>query len=130
MDETRSIVARYVQAHAHDGYAYWAVVERDSDALVGEAGLKQLDDIGPEIEIGYAFGESWWGRGYATEVARAILDEAFGALRLPQVFATARPENAGSLNVLRKLGFAAADMPTTGNPALLYWALDRPVSRG
>lgn len=127
LDETGVIIARYIEAQARDGYAYWAVVKRGSDAIVGEAGLKPLDDVGPEVEIGYAFGQPWWGRGYGTEVARALLHEAFQVLRLPRVFATACRENAGSLNVLRKLGFAPADGPETGDPTLLYHVLERPV---
>jgi ribosomal-protein-alanine N-acetyltransferase len=127
LEETRAIVARYIEAHARDGYSYWAVVERDSGDLVGEAGLKPLDDLGPDVELGYAFAEPSWGRGYATEAARAILAEAFGPLGLPRVFATARPENAGSRHVLAKLGFKPADAPATGHEDLLYHVLDAPV---
>jgi [ribosomal protein S5]-alanine N-acetyltransferase len=125
LDETRAVVAAYIDAHERNGYAYWAVIERESGDLVGEAGLKPLDDVGPEIELGYAFRQASWGRGYATEVARAVLDRAFGQLELDRVYATARAENTGSRHVLEKLGFAAAPTLAGGHNGLVYHVLER-----
>jgi ribosomal-protein-alanine N-acetyltransferase len=124
--ETRLTVARYIGAQQRDGYAYWAAVERASGRLVGEAGLKPLDDLGPEIELGYAFGLAYHGRGYATEVARAIVDEAFGSMALDRVYATAHTENAASRRVLQKLGFTVTQAPTNRHSDLLYYVLERP----
>jgi RimJ/RimL family protein N-acetyltransferase len=125
LEETRAIVARYIDTHERHGYAYWAVTELASGTLVGEAGLKPLDDAGPEVELGYAFRQASWGRGYATEISRAILKRAFGELELERVYATARPENAGSRNVLAKLGFQTVPRPPGGHSGLMYHALVR-----
>jgi len=123
--ETQETIERYAAAHERDGYSYWAVIQRDTGDLVGEAGLKPLDDAGPEVELGYAFAKRYWGRGYATEAGRAVLDEAFRALGFAQVFATAREENAASRHVLEKLGFSDAHRAEPRHPDLLYFVLER-----
>ena len=125
VEETRGIVARYVDAQRRDGYTYGAVIERVSGDLVGEAGLKPLDDTGPEVELGYAFRQASWGRGYATEAARAIIDRAFGQLGFERIYATARAENTGSRHVLEKLGFTAVPAPAAGDSGLLYHVRER-----
>lgn len=56
-------------------------------------------------ELGYWLGAAHWGRGFATEAARAALDAAFSARDIPHVLATARVANTASRNVLEKCGF-------------------------
>jgi len=77
--------------------------------VVGEAGLQLLEG-GPDVEIGYTFARAAWGRGFATEAARAILRWAFAVLRLERVVAVADPANAASLHVLDKLGLRRLGM--------------------
>src|SRR4051794_41591487 len=84
------------------GYSFWAVIERDSGALIGDAGLYRTP--AGEVELGYTLGYAWWGRGYATEAARAWLEAAFGPLELEEVVALAEPANGASLRVLEKAG--------------------------
>lgn len=55
--------------------------------------------------LGYCFGETAWGHGYATEAARALLEWAFASLDLNRVQAETDTRNAGSARVLEKLGF-------------------------
>jgi ribosomal-protein-alanine N-acetyltransferase len=124
--ETRAYVERYMADHERDGYAYWAVIERETGELVGEAGLKAVGEAAPDdIELGYAFRQACWGLGYATEIGRAVLDEAFGALGLDRVAATVHQANAGSRHVLAKLGFTAAGTVVIGETELLYLVRDR-----
>ena len=59
--------------------------------MAGEAGLVPLGGEGPDIELGYGLGSAFWGRGLATELGRAILDEAFGPLGLQRVVAVTLP---------------------------------------
>jgi ribosomal-protein-alanine N-acetyltransferase len=125
LEETRTAIERFIERGRLDGYSYWAVLERDSGELIGEAGLKPLDDHGPEVEIGYAFGPASWGRGYATEAGRAILDAAFGPLGLEQVVAVTREANTGSQRVIAKLGFIPAGRRHVYGDDLLFFVLDR-----
>lgn len=81
----------------------FAVCLRESDELVGAMGL----DLAPEhekAELGYWIGVPYWGRGYATEAARAVLAYGFGTLGLERVVARHYARNPASGRVLRKLG--------------------------
>jgi RimJ/RimL family protein N-acetyltransferase len=113
----------YAEHHARHGWSFWAVQERASGALIGDAGLWPLEGEGPEVELGYTLGRAWWGRGYATEAARACLDVA-RRLDLREVVAVADPENPASINVLTKLGMRrAGTRPAYGRPHA-YFTID------
>ena len=105
LERTRQGIAGYVEHQRHAGYSFWAVVLEETGELIGEAGLYPMNGTGPDIELGYAFGSAWWGRGYATEAGGAILSAAFEDLGAPRVVAVAKAENTASLHVLDKLGF-------------------------
>ena len=70
--------------------------------LIGVCGLDPRED-GPEI--GYWLGVEYWGQGYATEAARALIDHAFGQLGYEALAAGARVSNPASRRVLEKCGF-------------------------
>ena len=70
--------------------------------LIGVCGLDPRED-GPEI--GYWLGVDYWGQGYATEAARALIDHAFGQLGYEALAAGARVSNPASRRVLEKCGF-------------------------
>jgi RimJ/RimL family protein N-acetyltransferase len=72
-------------------------------AVVGACGLEWRDSANPEI--GYWLGVAHWGRGYATEAVRALIDQAFGDLGHDAVEAGSRTNNAASRRVLEKCGF-------------------------
>jgi RimJ/RimL family protein N-acetyltransferase len=73
------------------------------DALIGICGLMTKPRQTPEI--GYWLGVPYWGHGYATEAARAVIDHAFEDLGLERLEAGARVSNPASRRVLEKCGF-------------------------
>ncbi len=96
------------------GRADDAVVGRADDPVAGPEGqvpaagtvlLKPLPNGVGEVEVGWHLHPDSWGRGYATEAARAVIERAFGA-GLPEVYAVVRPGNEASLAVCRRLGMA------------------------
>jgi ribosomal-protein-alanine N-acetyltransferase len=91
-------------AGARPGAAPWAVEAREDGRLLGHLGLRPLPELGGETELLYMLDSAVWGRGLATEGGAAALRAAFGPLGLRRVIALARPENAASLAVMRKLG--------------------------
>ena len=99
---TERLLADYMAHQVRHGYSFWAVIERASGTLIGDAGLYRTP--AGEVELGYTLGVAWWGRGYATEAASRWLAFAFGELGLSEVVALAEPANTGSLHVLEKLG--------------------------
>jgi RimJ/RimL family protein N-acetyltransferase len=70
--------------------------------LIGACGL---EGRGGTAEIGYWLGAPYWGRGYTTEAARAVIDHAFGDLHYATLEAGARVSNPASRRVLEKCGF-------------------------
>ncbi|HEU4325364.1 MAG TPA: GNAT family N-acetyltransferase [Roseiflexaceae bacterium] len=84
-------------------YAFM-IVERDSGAALGWCSLTMRDFAGGLAEIGYMLRRDVWGRGYGTEVARALLDFGFGDLGLRRICAECHPNNAASVRVLEKVG--------------------------
>ena len=63
-----------------------------------------------EIEVGYHLARAFWGRGYATEAARACLRYGFEQLKLERIVAVVRPENVASRRVLEKSGLSYTGM--------------------
>lgn len=124
-EQTQTKVDRYIELQQLKGYSFWAVLERETGDIVGEAGLKPFEGGGPDVELGYAFGGAYWGRGYATEAGHAIVDEAFGALGLKRLVAVTSDDNQSSQHVLHKLGFIPDGRREVYGGDLLYFVRER-----
>jgi RimJ/RimL family protein N-acetyltransferase len=85
------------------GFGFW-VVERKSDrAFLGRVGLWQPEGW-PGMEVGWALDRPFWGKGYATEAARASLDHGFAHYPVTKLVSTIAPENRASQQVAERLG--------------------------
>lgn len=84
----------------------WAVIEKNSEEVIGYCGLFYFSNVcgQPETEIGYRLARPYWGRGYATEAARAVLNYAFNVLCLPRLVSIIDPCDVRSIRVAEKLG--------------------------
>ena len=84
----------------------WAVVEKGTLALVGYCGVFYFAELAgsAEVEIGYRLARRAWGKGYATEAALVVRDDAFERLALRRLVALIDPANIRSLRVALKLG--------------------------
>jgi len=89
-------------ANRNGGETVFVVTLRDG-ALIGACGL--MIDERETPEIGYWLGAKYWGKGYATEAARALIDHAFTDLDCEALQAAARVTNPASRRVLEKCGF-------------------------
>ena len=74
-----------------------------SDTVIGACGFTQVDRHPPEI--GYWLGVKYWGKGYATEGVRALIDHVFTDLDCEAIHSSARVTNPASRRVLEKCGF-------------------------
>lgn len=104
VEEEAERIARNRAMHSELGMTMWAVEERDTSELVGVAGLFRVENTGPEIEVAYHFRRDRWGRGYATEAARACMDYGFETAGLDRIVGLVAPENVASARVLEKCG--------------------------
>lgn len=105
--ETAEFVEHQASAWAADGFGLWVVVVRATRDVIGFAGLSVptfLPEILPAVEVGWRLDPASWGRGYATEAARAALDEAFATLGLATVCSVPQADNPASVRVAERLG--------------------------
>lgn len=90
------------------GVGQWLVAERSRPELpVGFCGFRVFPEVEPEPELLYALLPGFWGRGYATEAARALLAFARAQAGFGRVLSAVDAPNAASIRVLEKLGFRA-----------------------
>jgi ribosomal-protein-alanine N-acetyltransferase len=101
-EEVTEAIEDSARDFAGSGYGLWLIQEQGQVELVGTAGLRPLEDIG--LEIFYSLAPGSWGKGYATEAARAVVEHALGPLGLPEVLAEVDEGNAASIRVVERLG--------------------------
>ena len=113
--ETWDMMARMLGQWGLRGYGMFAL--EYSGRFIGRSGILHALDW-PEPELAYGVDQPYWGQGLATESAIAIRDWAFSNLDLPLLASFVRPDNAGSIGVLRKLGAVRTNTLTLlGGPA-------------
>jgi RimJ/RimL family protein N-acetyltransferase len=92
---------------AERGYGYWPVEVVGGAPFAGMVGLGHPDfeaPFQPTVEIGWRLAVAHWGRGYATEAARAVLAYGFERLALPEIVSFTTAANVRSRRVMEKLG--------------------------
>ncbi|MFK0211040.1 GNAT family N-acetyltransferase [Streptomyces sp. NPDC090298] len=107
LEETADAIERYEEEWEEEGFGLFAVELLGSGELIGFAGLSVPDflpEVLPAVEIGWRLGRPYWGQGYASEAAHAVLEFALQDRGLDRVIAIAHTGNRASENVMRKLG--------------------------
>jgi RimJ/RimL family protein N-acetyltransferase len=99
---------RFEREWEERGFGLWAVQERAAPGvLLGFCGLTVpmfLPELLPAVEVGWRLARAAWGRGLATEAARAAVAFGFEEHAMAEILAIVDPENARSLRVAEKLG--------------------------
>jgi RimJ/RimL family protein N-acetyltransferase len=104
VEEAREILrSRPLRDYAVHGFGRMAVIEKASGRLVGFSGLKYVAEL-DEVDIGYRFLPDCWGKGYATESARAVMEQDAREHGARRIVGTVHPDNPSSGRVLEKLG--------------------------
>ncbi|TFB23903.1 N-acetyltransferase [Filobacillus milosensis] len=93
----------YIKCHEEQGLSVYAVVEKESEQVIGAAGLN-LGSSTESVELIFHLNKDSWGKGYATEAATACVDIAKRHNSVEYIYASANPINTGSLKVLEKIG--------------------------
>ena len=102
-DAQQQITGKLMASYAQHGFGLYLVALNDTEEAVGICGLVKRDSL-QHPDIGFAFLQAHWGRGYASEAARAVLDHAFGKLALSHVLGITTAANMRSARLLIKLG--------------------------
>jgi ribosomal-protein-alanine N-acetyltransferase len=85
------------------GFSIWAVAEKCSGYVIGSCGFA-FRGAG-EVELGYLFAREYWGKGFATEAARACLKYGFEKIGFEKVIAVTDAGHERSQRILEKIGF-------------------------
>jgi RimJ/RimL family protein N-acetyltransferase len=133
--ETAERLKLWRERFDRDGFGAFAVVRREDRAIVGRCGLLvwELPDwttttaaeaVGPyEVEVGWVLGRPYWGSGYATEAAHAVVDFARSTLRRKRLISLIDPANDASAAVARRLGMTVEGSAKVPGGAVDVWAL-------
>ena len=100
-----NIFLNYNKEYQHK-FGYWKVIEKETQNILGWFHLRPLKSAPKnldEVELGYRFLESAWGKGYATEGSKALLLKA-KELKVKKLWAQAMKNNESSTNVMKKIG--------------------------
>jgi len=109
------------------GFGLWALEERGSGAFVGFAGLAHQEDWAEgehKTEVGWRLGREFWGRGLATEAARASVGYGFEALGLERIISIIQLGNAASRRVAMKAGLTPRGETHWRDEDVVWYAID------
>lgn len=123
LDEPATLkLVKEFKAHIQEhGYGFFAVEHKESGEFIGMAGLGAVPrnkPFAPATEIAWRFDYEHWGKGYGTEVARALLDFAFDKIGLKEVVAYAVHDNARSIHLMEKNGMVHDESGDFAYPGL------------
>jgi ribosomal-protein-alanine N-acetyltransferase len=98
-------VQRYIESQKKHwekfGYGNWGILPDGQTDIIGWAGLQFLPELN-EVEVGFLMDKPLWGKGYATEAARASLKFGFDHFDFPHLIALVHFDNLASLRVIEK----------------------------
>lgn len=109
IEQIRMVIGFIRQQYVDNGIGRWAVVDKSTNDFIGWAGLKLFTEPVNRHnnfhELGYRFMKKHWGKGYATEAAKASVEYGFRELKLKDIYAMTDINNLVSKKVLEKTGF-------------------------
>jgi len=105
LEQAEIWIERQLGRYSDSGLGMLAVVEKNSDKLIGMVGLIQRSfESGDEVEVGYSFMPHTWGKGYATEAAIAMKEFARQNNIASRVVSMINPDNTASIKVAKRNG--------------------------
>ena len=108
IDEIHKVIAFIQQQYEDNGIGRWAAIEKATGQFIGWSGLKFIRE--PEnnrvdfYDVGYRFSPAYWGKGYATESAKAALNYGFKNFNMNEIIGTTHNQNKASRHALEKCG--------------------------
>ena len=107
-EESQASYLRIKEIFATTPFALWAAEEKSSGQFMGFVGIARQEIPGlsfmPCHEIGWRLDKKYWGKGYATEAARVVLEYGLTDVGLAEIFSFTATTNLPSINVMKKIG--------------------------
>jgi RimJ/RimL family protein N-acetyltransferase len=129
MEQAKEFIAKQNNAYQKHGYMLFAAELMETGELMGFIGLHYVDwgaEFTPCTEIGWRLGSRHWGKGYATEGAKAVLAFGFNTCGLTRIVSFTVPENVRSIRVMEKIGMKRDFNGDFAHPKL---PADHPLSK-
>jgi RimJ/RimL family protein N-acetyltransferase len=123
MDRVQQMISRLLTHWQERGYGLWAVESQSSGQLLGRCGLQYVTEL-DGAEVDFILGKAFWGRGFATEAARASLQFGF-ELGLERVVGIAHVQNKASQRVLEKVGMTLVEQRQFWGIGCYLYAIER-----
>ncbi len=109
-EQAEGWVNRAIKSYSDLGYGRYALIEKESSILVGDCGFLEIDLLGNrENDLGYILDKEYWGRGLATEAAKACLNFGIKSLGMKRMVATMETSHLASKKVAEKIGFSVTE---------------------
>jgi len=104
MERCEKFITHFISEYnKKPGYGLFATILKETNEFIGWSEINHLDNT-EEVEIGYRYLKEFWGMGYATEAARALVEYGFNILNLDKLVGVAMADNKASTRVLEKAG--------------------------
>lgn len=119
--ESDALAERWRSGLEAEGWGLWAVEAPGTADFVGCVGLARPSfeaHFTPAVEVGWRLARSHWGKGYATEAARAALAHGFGALGLEEIVSFTSRRNEPSIRVMERIGMTRDPADDFDHPRL------------
>lgn len=129
MEQVNDFILQMNSQSDKRGYAAWAVCLKETSELIGFIGLNYIEwesPFTPAVEVAWRLGSQFWGRGYATEGAKAALEYGFKNCGLKEIIAITVPANVRSIRVMEKIGLKRDFNNDFAHPKL---SIDHPLSQ-
>jgi ribosomal-protein-alanine N-acetyltransferase len=108
INQSRELISYLRQQYAENGIGRWAVIEKQTNEFIGWSGLKlireTINNHTNYYDIGYRLIKRFWGKGYATESAKAAIRYGFETLAADTIYGMCHINNSASKNALEKVG--------------------------
>ncbi len=127
--ETEAWIQWNIDSYRENGFGLWAVILKEKDLFIGDCGITyQIVEGVKEHEIGYHILREYWGRGLATEAAKACLEYGFQVLNCPRIVSIVHPANIASRTVAGRVHSHLRYFMKDGRELCLYYT-ERDISR-
>lgn len=101
-----------------------ACVLKENQTIVGFTGLNPYLPKQPELE--WQFGVSYWGKGYATEIGKAVVETAFRTTDIERIYGMVNPKNKASMRVMEKIGMTCLGLQMFRDEMDMFYKMERP----
>lgn len=122
-ERTALAIERMRELDVERGFGFYPVVVKSLGSVIGHCGLGLLEQT-PEVEVAYLLDSPYWGQGYASEAASAIIAHGFARLNIPRIVAVAFPENVRSISVMRRIGMTPVGLAHHFGATLVKYELN------